>query len=74
MKNLLILLIAAMTLLGCKKNDFLSVDDSVNQSEKTPVYTFDVQDQAGKDSVALNQPVTYQVYAPHKVHIFLKAT
>jgi hypothetical protein len=62
MKKLLIFFIAGMTLLSCKKNDSLTIDDSVNQSENTPVYTFDVQDVAGKDSIPLNQPVTYQVF------------
>lgn len=62
MKRIFLLLIVIITLYSCKKNDNLSVDDSINKSEQTPVYNFDVQDVTGKDSIPLNKTVSYQVY------------
>lgn len=42
MKKIVLMILVGLTLHSCQKNDGLTVDDSVNKSENTPVYTFDV--------------------------------
>lgn len=62
MKKYIILMLLGLTTFGCKKNDQLTVDRSVNFGDQPPQYVFDVQDITGKDSINLNGTVNYQVY------------
>lgn len=62
MKKYIILILLGLLVIGCKKNDQLTVDRSVNYGDQVPQYILDVQDVTGKDSVSLNGTVNYQVY------------
>ena len=62
MKRFIFIIVLGLLIIGCKKNDQLTVDRSVNSGDLPPQYVFDVQDITGKDSVSLSGTVNYQVY------------
>ncbi len=62
MKNYVFAVFLFFVFFSCKKIEELTLNGSVNISEETPIYNFDVQDVTGKDSVEVNKSVTYAVY------------
>lgn len=62
MRNYVFTVFLFIVFLSCTKSDELTLNGSVNASQETPIYNFDVQDVSGKDSVEINGSVNYAIY------------